>query len=142
VSGVPSKTPIKKGTVVKKNYQTSKGRAGSGRVTSRKPRSDSANALRESAFELPDAVTVAVAELAGQLEEGLLALAVGAGLQVLGAVMETEVTTLAGPKGRWNPDRAAVRHGDDAGEGHPRRAACPDPSAAGTKRRSFEGDPA
>jgi hypothetical protein len=30
---------------------------------------------------LPDAVSVAVGELAGELEEGLLAFAVGAGLQ-------------------------------------------------------------
>ncbi len=51
-----------------------------------------------------------------QLEEGLLALAVGAGLQVLGALMETEVTEIAGAKGRWNPDRVAVRHGGDSGE--------------------------
>ncbi|MDA0365544.1 MAG: IS256 family transposase [Chloroflexi bacterium] len=65
---------------------------------------------------MPEAVTIAVAELAGTLEEGLLALAVGAGLQVLGAVMEAEVTDLAGPKGQWNRDRTAVRHGDDTGE--------------------------
>lgn len=101
---------------MKKNYQTSKGRAGTGRVTPRKSRPAPAKGASETAFELPDAVNIAVGELAGELEEGLLALAVGAGLQVLGALMETEVTGIAGAKGRWNPDRAAVRHGGDAGE--------------------------
>ncbi len=101
---------------MKKNYQTSKGRAGTGRVTPRKSRRAPANGASETAFELPDAVNIAVGELAGELEEGLLALAVGAGLQVLGALMETEVTGIAGAKGRWNPDRVAVRHGGDAAE--------------------------
>ena len=110
------KTPIKKGTAVQKNYQTSKSRAHRGRTTPKKSKPDPASQAREAAFGLPDAVTVTLAELAGELQEGLLALAVGAGLQVLGAVMETEVTGLAGPKGKWNPDRVAVRHGDDSGE--------------------------
>ena len=34
------------------------------------------------------------------MHEGLLALAVGAGLQVMAALMEADVTALAGPKGR------------------------------------------
>ena len=101
---------------MKKNYQTRSRRAGTGRVTPKKSRPAPANGEREAALELPDAVTVAVGELAGELEEGLLALAVGAGLKVLGAVMENEVTQLAGPKGRWNPERVAIRHGDDSGE--------------------------
>jgi putative transposase len=116
VSGVPSRTPIKKGTVVKKNYQTTSRRARTGRVTPKKSRPEPTNGERQAALELPDAVTVAISELAAELEEGLLALAVGTGLQVLGAVMESEVTHLVGPKGKWNPDRAAVRHGDDSGE--------------------------
>ena len=44
-------------------------------------------------------MSVAVGELAGELEEGLLAFAVGAGLQVLGAIIDHEATALAGPKG-------------------------------------------
>jgi putative transposase len=39
-----------------------------------------------------EAVSVALAELAGEVQEGLLALAVGAGLQVLTALMEQDVT--------------------------------------------------
>ena len=60
-------------------------------------------------------MSVAVGELAGELEEGLLAFAVGAGLQVLGAILDAEVTALAGPKGRHDPQRSAVRHGSDDG---------------------------
>ncbi|MCA1571821.1 MAG: hypothetical protein ABR540_13470 [Acidimicrobiales bacterium] len=36
---------------------------------------------------MPDAVAVTLAELAGSLREGLLALAVGAGFQVMDALM-------------------------------------------------------
>jgi hypothetical protein len=36
---------------------------------------------------------------------------VGAGLQVMQALMEADVTTLAGPKGKHNMTRTAVRHG-------------------------------
>jgi transposase-like protein len=65
---------------------------------------------------LPERVTVAVAELANAAREGLLALAVGTGLQVLEAMLEEDVTRLVGPKGRHNPDRAAVRHGSEPGQ--------------------------
>jgi hypothetical protein len=42
-------------------------------------------------------------------------LAVGAGLQVMAAMMVESVTGLCGPKGRHDPARAAVRHGSGAG---------------------------
>jgi hypothetical protein len=64
---------------------------------------------------MPDAVSVTLAELAGSLREGLLALAVGAGFQVMDAIIEESVTALAGPKGRHDPDRRAVRHGREDG---------------------------
>jgi transposase-like protein len=64
---------------------------------------------------MPDAVSVTLAELAGSLREGLLALAVGAGLQVMDALIDESVTALAGPKGRHNPHRTAVRHGTEDG---------------------------
>jgi putative transposase len=64
---------------------------------------------------IPAEVSVALAEIAESATEGLLALAVGAGLQVLGTLMEESVTALAGPKGKHNPDRAAVRHGHEHG---------------------------
>ena len=64
---------------------------------------------------LPERVTVALAELAGAAREGLLALAVGAGLQVLQVMLGEDVERLVGPKGRHQPDRAAVRHGTQPG---------------------------
>ena len=103
---------------MKKNYQTSAGRAGTtGRTTPKKAKAkaDAQRSVKEGAVALPDAVSVAVGQLAGELEEGLLAFAVGAGLQVLGAILDAEVTALAGPKGRHDPQRSAVRHGSDDG---------------------------
>jgi putative transposase len=67
-------------------------------------------------LELPEQVTVAVAELAGAAREGLLALAVGTGLQVLQTMLAEDVDRLVGPKGRHNPARAAVRHGSEPGQ--------------------------
>ena len=103
---------------MRKNYQTSAGRAGTtGRTTPKKAKAkaDAQRSVKEGAVALPDAVSVAVGQLAGELEEGLLAFAVGAGLQVLGAILDAEVTALAGPKGRHDPQRSAVRHGSDDG---------------------------
>lgn len=67
-------------------------------------------------LELPEQVTLAVAELAGAARQGLLALAVGTGLQVLQAMLEEDVARLVGAKGRHNPDRTAVRHGGEPGQ--------------------------
>lgn len=68
-----------------------------------------------SGFAMPDTVSVAMGELTGAVREGLLALAVGAGLQVMQVLMEENVTAVCGPKGRHVPDRAAVRHGSEDG---------------------------
>ena len=64
---------------------------------------------------LPEAVSVAMADIAGSVRDGLLALAVATGLQVMTAMMEESVTAVAGPKGRHQPERSAVRHGTEAG---------------------------
>src|SRR5918997_1202079 len=64
---------------------------------------------------MPDAVSVTLAELAGSLREGLLALAVGTGFQGMDAIIDESVTALAGPKGRHDPDRTAMRHGTEDG---------------------------
>ena len=100
---------------MKKNYQTTTSRACNGRMTPKKPRSDAARTAHEAAVALPATVTVAIAELAGELEEGLLAFVVGTGLKVLDVILEDEATALAGARGRHDPDRTAVRHGSDAG---------------------------
>jgi putative transposase len=60
-------------------------------------------------------VTVAMAEIAEDMQEGLLALAVGAGLQVMQQLMDADVTAVCGPWGRHDPDRRAVRHGSERG---------------------------
>ena len=64
---------------------------------------------------VPEQVSVALGELAGEVREGLLALAVGTGLQVLAAMMEADVTAVCGRKGRHDAERAATRHGHGAG---------------------------
>jgi putative transposase len=93
VSGVPPKNTNSKGTAVKKSSQI--------------------QPVGASAF--PERVSVAMAEIAGNMQEGLLALAVGAGLQVMEALMEADVTALAGPKGKHDATRTAVRHGRERG---------------------------
>jgi putative transposase len=70
----------------------------------------------DAGLVLPERVTVALGELAGAAREGLLALAVGTGLGVLGSLLDADVERLAGPKGRHQPDRAAVRHGTQPGK--------------------------
>jgi putative transposase len=65
---------------------------------------------------LPERVIVAVAELANAAREGLLALAVGTGLQVLEAMLAEDVDRLVGPNSRHNPARAGVRHGSEPGQ--------------------------
>jgi hypothetical protein len=64
---------------------------------------------------MPDTVRVAMGELTETVREGLLALAVGAGLQVMQAMMDDSVIALCGPKGRHDPDRQGVRHGTEDG---------------------------
>jgi putative transposase len=83
---------------VRKNYQNSK--------------VDTPDALE---LTVPEHVNVVMAEVAADMREGLLALAVGAGLQVMTALMDADVTALAGPKGKHNRERVAVRHGSDRG---------------------------
>src|SRR5712691_11092737 len=65
---------------------------------------------------LPPRVQEALGELVGSAKEGLLALSVGVGLDVLAELMEEEVTEVVGPKGKHDLDRSAVRHGHEAGE--------------------------
>jgi putative transposase len=52
---------------------------------------------------IPKKVSVALAEIAESAKEGLLALAVGAGLQVLGTLMEESVAALAGRRASTTP---------------------------------------
>jgi putative transposase len=102
---------------MKKNYQTSTRRAGTtGRTTPKKARLDPDRVTHEAVLALPDTVSIGVSDLVGELEEGLLAFVVGAGLKVVHTIMQSEAEMLAGPKGRHDPDRSAIRHGTDDGE--------------------------
>jgi len=106
---------------MKKNYQTKTSRAGTGRVTPKRKPPAEPLATDEMdpglpEWALPEAVRVTMTDLAETSREGLLALAVGTGLQVMQVLMDEDVTTLAGPKGKWDPDRVATRHGHDDGE--------------------------
>jgi putative transposase len=74
-----------------------------------------AEAINDEAV-LPDRVQEALGQLVGAAREGLLALSVEVGLDVLRKLLEEEVDELVGPKGRWNRDRMAVRHGHEDGE--------------------------
>jgi putative transposase len=65
---------------------------------------------------LPERVQEALGRLVGAAREGLLALSVEVGLGVLRKLLELEVEEAVGPKGKWNPDRTAVRHGHESGE--------------------------
>ena len=64
---------------------------------------------------LPAEIQEALGELVGAAREGLLALSVGVGLSVVHELMEAEVEEVVGPRGKWNPDRTAKRHGHERG---------------------------
>ncbi len=73
------------------------------------------NEFDTSALAVPQQVSVAMTEIAADMREGLLALAVGAGLQVMQQLMDTDVTAVCGPRGKHDPDRVATRHGTERG---------------------------
>ena len=65
--------------------------------------------------ELADEVRLELADIAGAAREGLLAMSVAAGLAVMQAMFEAEITAVAGSKGKHDPQRVAVRHGSGRG---------------------------
>ena len=69
----------------------------------------------ELRLALPETVSVAMSEIAENVQEGLLAMAVGTGLQVMAAMMNADVEASCGPKGKHDSARTAVRHGTEAG---------------------------
>jgi putative transposase len=70
--------------------------------------------------DLPERLAGRVSEqlqhFAAQMRHGLLAASVSIGLEVMGELMEAEVSELAGPKGRHDLVRRAYRHGGEAGK--------------------------
>jgi putative transposase len=87
-----------KGTAVTKTYQS-------------KP----AQASAPAEVPVPEQVTIALAEIVESAQEGLLALAVGAGLQVMQALMADSVSQVCGPPGQHNRDRVGYRPGTEDG---------------------------
>src|SRR3954465_14527387 len=73
--------------------------------------------------DLPAEVRLALTDIAGAARGGLLAMgggaggggvramSVAAGMAVMQTMFEAEIAAACGPKGRHDPDRAAVRHG-------------------------------
>jgi len=62
------------------------------------------NAPDAHGLTVPEHVSVAMAEIAGGMREGLLALAVGAGLQVMSAMMDADVEDVpSSVELRWRP---------------------------------------
>ena len=70
---------------------------------------------QSSEIVVPEQVIVSMSEIAESAREGLLALAVGTGLQVMGAMFEEDVTRLCGPRDKHNPGRVGYRHSTEAG---------------------------
>lgn len=80
------------------------------------------NALRlvsASAAGLPEwlagRVDEHLAAFAAHMTQGLLAASTAVGLEVMGELMDVEVVELAGPKGKHDPARVAMRHGSEPG---------------------------
>lgn len=65
--------------------------------------------------DLPEEVSLALADIAVVAREGLLAMSVAAGMAVMQTMFEAEITAVAGAKGKHNPERDAVRHGTGKG---------------------------
>ena len=78
-------------------------------------KNDETEGAETSAVAVPGQVSVAMDEIAADMGEGLLALAVGTGLQVMQSLMEADVSAACGPRGQHGPARSAVRHGPEAG---------------------------
>lgn len=68
-----------------------------------------------TALGAPASVSVAIGEVIADVREGLLAMAVGAGLQVMVAMMNDDVTAVCGPRGKHDVNRTATRHGSEDG---------------------------
>ena len=76
---------------------------------------DTADQLRQLNVALPAEVQVTLADIGAVAREGLLAMSVAAGMAVMQTIFDAEIAAACGPKGRHDPDRAASRHGREAG---------------------------
>ena len=65
--------------------------------------------------DLPAEVRLVLTDIVGAAREGVLAMSVAAGMAVMQSMFDAEIAAACGPKGRHDPDRAAVRHGSGRG---------------------------
>jgi transposase-like protein len=65
--------------------------------------------------DLPGEVQLALADIASVAREGLLAMSVAAGMAVMQAMFDAEITAACGPNGKHDPGRVATRHGSERG---------------------------
>src|SRR5262245_21860339 len=65
--------------------------------------------------DLPEQIQLALTDIAGAAGEGLLAMSVAAGLAVMAAMFEAEISEACGAKGKHDTKRAAVRDGQGRG---------------------------
>ncbi len=69
----------------------------------------------DTTIPLPASVRVVMDDIAATMREGLLAMAVSAGLGVMQVLMEASAIALCGPKDKHQPEHTAVRHGSEDG---------------------------
>lgn len=65
--------------------------------------------------DLPVEATIAMADVAGAIREGLMAFCCSAGLLAVSQIMDEELTAKVGPKGKHDPERSATRNGTAPG---------------------------
>jgi putative transposase len=64
---------------------------------------------------LPGEVTLALADIAATMRDGLMAMSCSAGLLVVAEIMQAEIASMAGQKGRHDPERTVTRNGTARG---------------------------
>src|SRR6516164_11574888 len=99
VSGVPPRTPTRRRTTVNKKVPVVK----------------VAEVETANLAGLPLETTVALADLAGAVKEGLLGFCADVGLMVMAQMLDAEMTARVGPKHAKIPGRQANWHGSTDG---------------------------
>src|SRR5579859_6885268 len=99
VSGVPPRTPTRRRTTVKKKV----------------PVVSVAGVETANLVGLPFEATVALADVAGAVREGLLGFCADVGLMVMAQMLDAEMTARVGPKHAKIPGRQGNWHGTTTG---------------------------
>ena len=71
--------------------------------------------------DLPEEIQLALADIVGAAREGLMAMSVAAGLAVMAAMFDAEISQVCGPKGRHDTKRPRCATAPSR-LGHPGRA--------------------